>query len=202
VLSVKNKHPSPPPSPRPSHHRPSPPEKQTQAVLSQEINWEAPELQVLSPAARSFLQRLLQRNPLLRPSAAEALEDPWLAAEGMASDVPLKVRGPGNAPAVSLSLLCLCFLLGRNPQVCASLRPRSQAREHCTQYLEKQTQGSVVARLQRFATYGHLKQLVLRMITEDMRRRGTTPSLAAAMQVCVGRALSGVSAAGLRSDAV
>jgi hypothetical protein len=43
-------------------------------------------------------------------------------------------------------------------------------------------QGSVVARLQRFATYGSLKQLVLRMITEDMRRSGATPTLAAAMQ--------------------
>ncbi|KAI8474838.1 MAG: kinase-like domain-containing protein [Monoraphidium minutum] len=102
------------------------------AVLSQEISWEAPELQALSPAAVALLKRLLQRNPQLRPSASDALEDPWLAEEGLASDVPLK--------------------------------------------------GSVVARLQRFATYGHLKQLVLRMITEDMRRRGTTPSLAAAMQ--------------------
>jgi hypothetical protein len=36
---------------------------------------------------------------------------------------------------------------------------------------------------QRFATYSHLKQLVLRMITEDMRQRGTAPTLAAALQV-------------------
>jgi len=36
-----------------------------------------------------------QRNPLLRPSAGEALEDPWLASKGMASDVPLKVHSMG-----------------------------------------------------------------------------------------------------------
>ncbi|GBF98366.1 calcium dependent kinase [Raphidocelis subcapitata] len=103
------------------------------AVLSQEIDWDAPELRALSPAAVALLQRLLQRNPLLRPSAAEALDDLWLAEGGAASDAPLK--------------------------------------------------GSVVARLQRFATYSHLKQLVLRMITEDMRRRGGgATSLAAALQ--------------------
>lgn len=43
-------------------------------------------------------------------------------------------------------------------------------------------QGSVVQRLQRFATYTHLKQVVLRMITEDMRQRGKTPSFGAALQ--------------------
>lgn len=37
-------------------------------------------------------------------------------------------------------------------------------------------QGSVVQRLQRFATYSHLKQVVLRMITEEMRSRGKAPS--------------------------
>ncbi|KAI8467471.1 MAG: kinase-like domain-containing protein [Monoraphidium minutum] len=103
------------------------------AVLSQDISWDAPELTVLSPGSVAFLQRLLQRNPALRPSACEALGDPWLAEDGGASDEPL--------------------------------------------------QGSVVARLQRFATYGHLKQLVLRMITEDMRARGSAPTLASALQL-------------------
>lgn len=44
-------------------------------------------------------------------------------------------------------------------------------------------QGSVVQRLQRFATYTHLKQVVLRMITEDMRNRGKAPSFSNALQV-------------------
>lgn len=53
------------------------------AILSYEIDWEAaPGLAALSPAARAFLARLLARNPAARPSAAEALADPWLAAGG------------------------------------------------------------------------------------------------------------------------
>eukprot|EP00878_Enallax_costatus_P014411 GHUV01015071.1.p1 GENE.GHUV01015071.1~~GHUV01015071.1.p1 ORF type:complete len:625 (+),score=149.12 GHUV01015071.1:250-1875(+) len=102
------------------------------AILSSEIDWQSPELQPLSPAARDLLERLLQRNPVMRPSAAEALEHPWLVEKGAATEMPLK--------------------------------------------------GSVVQRLQRFATYTHLKQVVLRMITEDMRQRGKTPSFSTALQ--------------------
>eukprot|EP00879_Flechtneria_rotunda_P019176 GHRR01020134.1.p1 GENE.GHRR01020134.1~~GHRR01020134.1.p1 ORF type:complete len:506 (+),score=170.64 GHRR01020134.1:924-2441(+) len=102
------------------------------AILSSEVDWQAPELQSLSSAARDFLERLLQRNPAIRPSAAEALEHHWLISAGAANDMPL--------------------------------------------------QGSVVQRLQRFATYTHLKQVVLRMITEDMRQRGKAPSISQALQ--------------------
>lgn len=47
------------------------------AVLSAPVDWAAPELEPLSPAARDFLERLLQRNPVMRPSAAEALGE-WV----------------------------------------------------------------------------------------------------------------------------
>eukprot|EP00877_Chromochloris_zofingiensis_P003189 jgi/Chrzof1/12871/Cz07g10120.t1 len=102
------------------------------AILSQEINWDASELQSLSSAARDFLERLLQRNPVMRPCAADALELPWVKDEGAASEAPLN--------------------------------------------------GSVVQRLQRFATYTHLKQVVLGMITEEMRARGQAISLNSALQ--------------------
>lgn len=89
------------------------------AILAREVVWSAPELQALSRDAVDFLERLLQRNPIMRPSAAEALAHPWLK-----DDV-------GNVPDTPMN-------------------------------------GSVVQRLQRFATYSHLKQVVLKMITEDM----------------------------------
>lgn len=40
-------------------------------------------------------------------------------------------------------------------------------------------------RLQRFATYTHLKQVVLRMITEDMRARGKAPTFSSTLQASV-----------------
>jgi hypothetical protein len=40
------------------------PRRDTQAILSSEIDWNAPELQTLSASARDFLERLLQVCPL------------------------------------------------------------------------------------------------------------------------------------------
>jgi calcium-dependent protein kinase len=104
------------------------------AVLSTPIDWSAPELAPLSASARDLLERLLQRNPVMRPSAAEALEHEWLreGEEGAAGDVPLA--------------------------------------------------GSVVQRLQRYATYAHLKQVVLRLITEQMQQAGKLPGVARALR--------------------
>ncbi len=47
------------------------------------------ELAPLSQAAVSFLQSLLQRDPDCRPSAATALEHPWVREAGAAPDLPL-----------------------------------------------------------------------------------------------------------------
>lgn len=94
------------------------------AIMTQDIRWDAPELQQLSPSAVSFLRHLLQRDPKTRPSAQQALEHPWVRESGAATNLPLS--------------------------------------------------GSVVQRLQRFSTYGHLKQVVLRMIVEDMEKEAST----------------------------
>lgn len=104
------------------------------AILTQEIDWESRELRQLSRSARDFLERLLQRNPAMRPSAAEALEHEWVKEEGAAPDALLE--------------------------------------------------GSVVQRLQRFATYTSLKQVVLKMITEEMRGEGVVaaPSFGKSLQ--------------------
>jgi calcium-dependent protein kinase len=37
-----------------------------------------------------FLKALLERDPALRPSAAQALEHPWVKDEGTAGDLPLE----------------------------------------------------------------------------------------------------------------
>ncbi|KAG2490878.1 hypothetical protein HYH03_010796 [Edaphochlamys debaryana] len=105
------------------------------AILTQDVNWNAPELKQLSPSAIDLLKRLLQRDPAMRPSAFVALEHPWLSEEGRARDLPL--------------------------------------------------QGSVVQRLQRFSTFGHLKQLVLKMIVDEIQNEkaeGKSPTSRKARQ--------------------
>ena len=94
------------------------------AILSEDIDFDAPELRQVSPAAHDLLRGLLHRNPNKRLSAAEALKHPWLRAEGAAASFPLR--------------------------------------------------SSVVQRLQRFATYGRLKQLVFRIIADEFSERPST----------------------------
>ena len=93
------------------------------AILTEEINWNKPELTCLSPSAQDFLKALLQKDPKMRVSAHDALHLPWLVEEG--------VNAMEEVPEGTL-------------------------------------EGSVVQRLQRWSTFGHLKQLVLRIITEDI----------------------------------
>lgn len=89
------------------------------AILNEEVDLESSDVKnAMSEPARDLLSRLLQRNPDLRPSAAEVLEHPWIKNKETAPDMPLG--------------------------------------------------GSVVQRLQRFATYGHLKQMVLKMIADEL----------------------------------
>lgn len=111
------------------------------AILTRNINWNAQELKQLSRPAVDFLKSLLERDPVKRPSAQQALEHPWIADVSVPRDLPLG--------------------------------------------------GSVVQRLQRFSTYGRLKQMVLKMIVDEMAgttpaslvtREGVSPSLIAGLQ--------------------
>lgn len=88
------------------------------SILTDRVDFNAPELRQLSPQARDLLRAMLQRNPERRITAAEGLQHAWLRSEESAPSLPLR--------------------------------------------------SSVVQRLQRFATYGHLKQLVLRIIADEL----------------------------------
>ena len=89
------------------------------AILTQDINFDAPELRQVSPQARELLYRMLERDPDRRITASEALHHEWLRDSGVASSLPLR--------------------------------------------------SSVVQRLQRFATYSKLKQLVFRLIADEFQ---------------------------------
>ena len=59
------------------------------SVLTDEINYNMPWWRDVSPEARGFVARLLDRDPARRPSAREALADPWLRGDS-------KERGKGR----------------------------------------------------------------------------------------------------------
>lgn len=86
------------------------------AVLYSELDFESPPWDTLSSAAKDLVRKLLQRDPLARLTAEEALQHPWIDDEAALSHVPMS--------------------------------------------------DSIIQRLQRFGTYGHLKQAALRVMAE------------------------------------
>lgn len=90
------------------------------SILTEQVDFQAPELSHVSPEAVNLLRKMLHRDPNRRVSANEALQHPWLAVKDAAPALPLR--------------------------------------------------SSVVQRLQRFATYGKLKQLVLKLIADDIHQ--------------------------------
>jgi serine/threonine protein kinase len=101
------------------------------AILTQDVDFNAPELRQLSPTARDLLRQMLARDPRDRITASEALQHEWLRREDAASALPLR--------------------------------------------------SSVVQRLQRFATYSRLKQLVFRLIADEFRQLPSAQPEARAM---------------------
>jgi calcium-dependent protein kinase len=49
-----------------------------QAILSQNVDYDAREVRVLSMPARDLLKGLLERDPAVRLTAKQALEHPWV----------------------------------------------------------------------------------------------------------------------------
>jgi len=116
-------------------------------ILTVRVDLETPYWQSkLSPGARSFLKKLLTRDPKDRISAAEvrllplsiftfskALNHPWVQEGGTAKEMILE--------------------------------------------------GSVVQRLQRFATYGDLKQLILMKVSEEILLPGSKRPILLSLKV-------------------
>ncbi|KAG2438581.1 hypothetical protein HXX76_005131 [Chlamydomonas incerta] len=144
------------------------------AILYGELDFHRPPWDEISDLARAFVAHLLERDPAKRPSAEEALQHPWLrqfdatasaasAASSMASvdggNGAAASAAPGNGTAASRS----------GGGAGGSGRPLSD---------------SLVQRLQRFGTYGRLKQLALRAVVSFMATAETEriASLAAAFR--------------------
>eukprot|EP00798_Chlamydomonas_sp_ICE-L_P021955 gene21955-29004_t len=89
------------------------------AILKGNIDWNSKDLEQLSPPALDFLKSMLSLTPGRRPSAAKALQHPWVEENGSAADLPF--------------------------------------------------QGSVVQRLQRFSTFSRLKQMVLKIVFDQLK---------------------------------
>ncbi|KAI3434966.1 hypothetical protein D9Q98_003018 [Chlorella vulgaris] len=87
-------------------------------ILHAPLDFEAPPWDTLSTAAKEFVQALLDRDEVQRPTAEQALQHRWLMSEREDPDVPLN--------------------------------------------------DSIVQRLQRFGTYGRLKQLALRTVASHI----------------------------------
>jgi serine/threonine protein kinase len=58
-------------------------------VQTASLEFPSPEWDIISDAAKDFIQSLLQRDPLKRPTAAMALKHPWVAKHVVEPGVPI-----------------------------------------------------------------------------------------------------------------
>jgi len=66
-----------------------------QAILSQRIDMGAPELRIVSPAAKDLLTGLLERDPDSRLTPKQALDHPWIRVRSSLLALPMLVS-PGH----------------------------------------------------------------------------------------------------------
>lgn len=106
------------------------------------------------PASSSQLHRMRRTTPPLGPPPNQPT-----AGRGEPEQAATAVLG-GAAPAQHL--------------ICSTPHPPLCYPQDAENLSSLPLRSSVVQRLQRFATYGHLKQLVLRIIADDMAQYPTT----------------------------
>ncbi|KAF8058936.1 CPK9 [Scenedesmus sp. PABB004] len=131
------------------------------AIMYGELNFQWAPWDTLPDGARELVQAMLTRDPDQRPTAAELLRHPWLAAARGSSDAG--GAGGGGAAAWPAAAVPLA--------------------------------DSLVQRLQRYGTYGRLKQLVLRQVAAALAAAGAPPA-DAGVAACVQRLASEYEALG------
>ena len=119
----------------------------------------------VSPEALDLLEKLLVRDPEERLTAQEALLHPWIAGETMN---PHADQNPAQTlpdylsctPSVHVCTVRWWSAHDRGAHVLLAVSGVAP---------DMPLQGSIVQRLQRFATYGHLKQMVFGLIANTIK---------------------------------
>ncbi len=123
------------------------------AVLYADLDFTSPPWDVISTDAKELVQNLLSRDPNLRPTAEEALASPWLKKRGSSS-----ISGSGSS--------------NNNNNSSGSESDGGTVKTGSGVLLGD----TIVQRLQRYGTYGRLKQAALRKIAHAAREAGSTTS--------------------------
>ncbi|GLC38262.1 hypothetical protein PLESTB_000939900 [Pleodorina starrii] len=124
------------------------------AILYGELDFSRPPWDEISPLGREFVASLLQRDPAIRPTAAEALHHPWLQRYD-------PVDGGGGAATTTLSA-------EEGAAAAAANGGSGSGGGGGGSGGSRPLSDSLVQRLQRYGTYGRLKQLALRAVASFM----------------------------------
>ncbi|MEW5315836.1 MAG: hypothetical protein WDW38_007238 [Sanguina aurantia] len=128
------------------------------AILYGTLDFKRSPWDALSAGARGFVTCLLQRDPALRPTAEEALSHPWL-----------NQPDPNGGGGSSSSPESLCTPDFSDGSADGTENGGGSSSSSCSDESGGAALGdSIVQRLQRYGTYGRLKQLALRAVVSFM----------------------------------